>query len=70
MPRVSKAKKLVSVLATSILMTDTKKETLEYIPYIYYPVQFKKDLNKIWVLINSKSEVNVMVSTYVKKLGF
>lgn len=55
---------------TSILMTGAKKEALKYIFYIYYPVQFKKESNKIQALINSKSEFNIMASAYAKKLGF
>ena len=65
-----KVKKLVSVLATSTLMTGPRKKTLEYIFCIYYPVQFKKDTVEVQALIYSKSEFNAMVSTYAKKLGF
>ena len=35
------AKKLVSVLVTSTLMTGAREEVLEYVLYIHYPVQFK-----------------------------
>lgn len=40
---------------------------LKWIPYIHYPVQFKK--NEVQVLINSKSKVNAMNPAYAKKLG-
>ena len=30
-------------------MIGAREETLECIPYIYYPVQFKKDANKTQV---------------------
>ena len=66
-------KKLVSVLATFALVTFASKEApkviLDQISYIHYPVQYCKDKETIWALINSNSEVNVMTSTYTKKLG-
>ena len=68
MPRALKAKKLILVLTTFTLMTDVKKETLECVPCIYYLIQFKKNLDEIWALINSKSEVNVMAPAYANKL--
>ena len=70
MPRVSKVEKLVSILATSTLMTGAREETLKRIPYIYYLVHFK-DINKTQVqnLIDSGSEVNTIYLTFVKKLG-
>ena len=44
--QVSKAaKKLVSVSATSMLMIDTRKETLERVSCIHYLVQFKNTGN-------------------------
>ena len=71
---MAKAKKLVLVLATSLLVTETNKEdnvVLEYVFCIYYPVQFKKDANETQVqaLINSGSEVNAIHPTFVKELG-
>ena len=36
MPKGSKVKKLVLVLATSTSMTGAKKEALKRVPYIYY----------------------------------
>ena len=73
MPRASKAKKLISVLATSALVTDASKKDpeviLNWIPYIYYPIQFHKNKETIWALIDSSSKVNAMTLAYAKKLG-
>ena len=71
MLRVSKVKKPVSVLATSMSMSGARDETLEYVPYIYYPVQFKKNINKshVQALINSESEVNVIYLSFAKQLS-
>ena len=64
------AKKQVLILVASKLMTDAQEEALvlKRIPFIYYLVQFKNDADEIQALINSKSEVNAMVSAYIKKL--
>ena len=41
------------------------------VPYIDYPVLFRKDLaNSVSALIDSSSEVNAMHLAYAKKLGF
>ena len=48
MPKVLEVKKLVSVLATSTLMTGARKKALEYISCIHYPFQFK-DINETQV---------------------
>ena len=65
------AKKLVSVLATSLSTTRASMEDtsllLERVPCIYYLVQFKK--NEVQALINSGSEVNAINPAYAKKLG-
>ena len=70
---VSEAKKLVLVPATFMSMTGARKEALvlEYILYIHYPVQFKKDVNKtqIQALINSGNKFNTIHPTFVKELG-
>ena len=52
-----------------MLMTGTRKETLERVFYIYYPVQFKKNAKKTQVsnLIDSRSEINAIHPTFVKK---
>ena len=72
---MSRAKKLVLVSATSLLVTETSKEddvVLEDVFYIHHSVQFRKDANKtqIQALINSRSEVNAIYLTFVKELGF
>ena len=63
------AKKLVSVSATSTLVTGAREEALECIPYICYPVQFKKDKTPVQALIDSGSEVNAIHPSFVKQLG-
>lgn len=67
---MSKAKKLVLVLAIFVSMSKATKEDniiLDQVPYIYYPIWFKK--NKLWVLINSSSKINIIIPVYVSKLG-
>lgn len=79
MPRASKAKKLVSVLAISVLVTGackkaqviqaTQKVVLDWIPYIHYPVQFQKDKEAtIQALIDSGSKINAMTLVYAKQV--
>lgn len=46
-----------------------QKEDLKCIFCIHYIVKFKKNIVEIRVLIDSKSEVNVMTPAYAKKLG-
>lgn len=55
---------------TSMPLTKSiRKDTfLDEVPYIYYPIQFKK--NEVQALINSGSKVNAMISTYALKLSF
>lgn len=50
-------------------MTEAKKKALERVLCIHYPIQFKKETDEIWVLINLETEVNAMSSVYLKKLG-
>ena len=83
MPRASKAKKLVLVLATFASVTSASKEAqitqvthkekeviLNWVLYIYYPVQFRKNKGEtIQALIDSGSEVIAMTPTYAKQLG-
>ena len=75
MSRAAQAKKLVSVSATSALVTGASEEAqeviiLDRVPYIYYPMQFWKDKGAtIWVLIDLGSEVNAMTLAYAIKLG-
>ena len=70
--KVSKVKKLVLVLATSILITGAREKALEYVSCIYYPVQFKKDTNKtqMQALIDLRSKVNAIHLSFAKQLGF
>ncbi len=61
-------KKLVAVSATSTSVTDKKtEEDLERVPYIRYPVTFKKD--QIEALLDSGSKVNVMNQAFAQQLG-
>lgn len=69
MPR---AKKLLPVLATFFSMTGASKEAqeviiLDWVLYIYYLVQFKK--NEVRALIDLSSKVNVMTLEFAAKLG-
>lgn len=75
MPKVSKGKKLVLVLAISASVTGASKEAqkviLSRVRYIHFPVQFWKDKGAtIQVLIDSGSKVNAMTLAYAKQLGF
>lgn len=69
LPKILEAKKLISVLATSMSMTSAKEKALKCVFCIYYSIQFKKDLDEIWALINSGSEIDLIATTYAKKLG-
>ena len=70
---IQNVKKLVSVSAISTSMTDIREKALvlERIPYIYYPVQFKRDTygTQVQALIDSNSEVNAMTPAYTSRLG-
>lgn len=60
-------KKLAFVLATFALIIETIKEdemVLEKIPYIYYPLCFRKNIIEAKTLLNSENEVNAMMPTY------
>ena len=57
-----------------MLVTDAKEtqkvRVLDRVPYICYPMQFWKNMGKnVLVLLNSKSEVNVMTLVYTTQLG-
>ena len=74
MSKVIQTKKLVSVLATSALVTEASKEAqeviLDRVPCIYYLVQFQKDKGvTIQALIDLDSKVNAMTLAYAKQLG-
>lgn len=63
-------KKLVLVLATSLLVTGVSKvATLVCVPYISYPVQFRKDDNKVQALLDSGSKVNAINAAYAENLS-
>ena len=63
-------KNLVLVLAISLSITGGKGETLKCISYIRYPIQFKETNEyQVQALINLVNEVNVIYTTFVKKLG-
>lgn len=44
--------------------------TLEQISCIQYAIKFRKDKKTIQALINSDSEVNVIIPAYIAALGF
>ena len=54
-------------------MTEASKEdddvALARVPFIYYPLRFQKDTNKLRTLLDSGSEVNAMTPVYASKLG-
>ena len=67
---MSKAKKLVLVLTTFLLVIKTSKEddlALQRVLYVHYPIWFKK--KDVQALINLGSKVNTMTSIYISKLG-
>lgn len=43
---------------------------LKYILYIYYLLKFKKNQLKNKILLDFKSEINIMTLFYIVKLGF
>lgn len=52
------------------MVTRSNKENniiLNCVPYIYYPIQFKK--NKVQILIDFDSQINAMTLAYIPKLG-
>ena len=59
-------KKLVAILATSMLVTE-KKEELNRVPYIWYLVTFKDQTE---ALLDLKSEVNAINRAFAHQLGF
>ena len=69
MSEAPEAKKLVSISTTSTSMTGPRTETLDCVPCIHYPAQFKKDTAEVLALIDSGSEVNAIAPAYAKKLG-
>ena len=75
MSQTTQVKKLVSVSATSTLVTGASKEAqkmivLNRMACIHYPMPFWKDQGtSIWALINLGSKANVMTPAYTKQLG-
>ena len=65
----SEPKKLLSVSSTSSSVTETNKEViLERVPYIHYPLRFRKDTTGVRALVDSGSEVNAITLAYAAKL--
>ena len=63
-------KKLVSVLTTSLSVTETSKEddvALQRILCVHYPIWCKK--KEVQALIDSDNEVNAMTPAYTSRLG-
>ena len=64
------SKKLVSVLATSVPVTDGGEEVVVRVPCIHYPVRFQEgQQQQVRALLDSGSEVNAMSPAYAKRLG-
>ena len=57
----------MSVLATSVPVTDEDEKVVVKVFYIHYPVQFQE--KQVRALLDSDSEVNAMSPAYAKKLG-
>lgn len=51
------------------MLVTANSETLQYVFYIQYTVQFEKNQLKIQLLLNSGSEVNIMTPIFASKLG-
>lgn len=49
--------------------SDNTAPPLKRVPYIYYPLYFKKDQVKSQALINSDSKFNTITWSYATKLG-
>ena len=78
------AKKLASILTTSILVTEDSEEAilisvkeLEQVTCIQYPITFPGSatqdgsvLNTVLAFLDSDSEVNIIYPVFTKKLGF
>ena len=64
-------KKLVSVSATSVSVTEASKEdfVLDRVACICYPIWFKKSEVQVQALLDSGSEINAMTLGYASKLG-
>lgn len=64
------SKKPALVLANSMLVTKAKNKFffLDWVLYIYYSIQFKK--NKIQALTDFDNKVNTIILGYILKLEF
>ena len=54
---------------TGVNMEDTLRP-LDWVPCIYYPLRFWKDIIDVWALIDLSNEVNAITLAYSAKLGF
>ena len=61
-------KKLVLVLAISVLVTDSGEKIVR-MPCIYYSVQFQEDQEQVRALFISGSKINAINSDFAQKLG-
>ena len=51
-------------------MTNVRKEALERVSYIYYPVQFKyTNETQVQALVVLESEINAIYLSFAKQLG-
>lgn len=58
------------VTFTLMIIANKKIDLLfKHVPYIYYPLYFKKNKSNIKALINFNNEVNAITSIYIAKLG-
>ena len=57
----------MSVLATSVPVTNRGEEVIVRVPCIHYPVRFQEE--QVRALLDSGSKVNTMSPIYTKKLG-
>lgn len=60
---------LQGALSLEALISDSSNLPLKSVPYIHYPVWFKKDQTKVQTLLDSDIELNGMTSAYMAKLG-
>lgn len=68
MSLITKAKKQIWVLATSLSMIEAsmkfEDQQLECILFIQYPLKFNKSYTKVQVLIDSNNKINIITSIY------
>ena len=69
------SKKQASVLATSMLVTDTSDKKVVRVLYIYYLDRFRKNQGQkgqeqVRALLDSGGKVNTMSPAFAWKLGF